>query len=491
MFNSLRSRLIISYIVVVVLTLFISGAALVLFLQGFESTRLTQRLVAALVPADFTARTMLTARSAPDDVVTQIHDQLEDPSWRVILYNDQRSILADSSHQLVGHTWPATPGAVVTLPRRLLSGRTDLNGRTFLFVELPVGGVGGRTDSLVLSAIPRPFVGALEDLAGPLASAGAIALVVAVLIGLLLAGSISEPLGRLTKASEEIARGNYGELIEVEGQDEVSRLGTSFNAMAGAVKHSQQTQKDFVANVSHELKTPLTSIQGFSQAIVEGAVHDMEGAQRAAKLIYDEAQRMSRLVGDLLMLARLDTHQTTSDEQTLDLASMLPTWVSRFQSRAAEVGLSLNLSLDSPPPVAGNAGRLEQVVSNLIDNAIKYNHKGGSVEVRAGLETRPDPAARSARRKRGDGRKPEPAVDWAIISVSDTGMGIPRNSLSRLFERFYRADKARVAGGTGLGLAIAREIVEAHGGHIDVKTDEGKGTTFTVWLPAKGPDYKQ
>ena len=238
--------------------------------------------------------------------------------------------------------------------------------------------------------------------------------------------------------------------------------------MTRALKQSQQVQKDFVANVSHELKTPLTSIQGFSQAIMEGATRDLDSAKYAAKLIYEESQRMARLVADLLTLARLDTGEVPLEHQTLDPALMLPAWVERFQARAQKAEVTLTLVLDSPPPIVGDARRLEQVVANLIDNALKYNHAGGMVEVYAG----------TANRNRNE--------RYAMIRVRDTGQGIPVSSQTRLFERFYRVDAARGAGGSGLGLAIVQEIVRAHNGEITVESREGVGTTFQVLLPAKG-----
>jgi two-component system OmpR family sensor kinase len=353
-------------------------------------------------------------------------------------------------------------------------------GRTLVYAALPIIRQGQPREFLVLATVERPFLGALEDLAGPLLSAGAIAMVVAIVIGLMLASSISGPIGRLTRATEEIARGNFDERIPEEGRDEVARLAVSFNAMSRAVKHSQETQKDFLANVSHELKTPLTSIQGFAQAIAEGAIHDLEGAQRAANLIYDESQRMARLVGDLLTLARFDAGAVVVPHTPLDLTTMLPVWVARFQSRAKEAGVSLNLAMDSPPPIEGDAERLEQVVANLMDNAIKYNRVGGRVDVTAGRENGALSSPQGRPRKGTDSSR-----GWAVIRVRDTGAGIRKSNLPRLFERFYRGDKARLAGGSGLGLSIAEEIVKAHRGRIEVQSEEGKGTSFSLWLPAK------
>jgi signal transduction histidine kinase len=209
-------------------------------------------------------------------------------------------------------------------------------------------------------------------------------------------------------------------------------------------------------------------------------VNDLEEARRAGKPIYDESQRMARLVGDLLTLARFDAGVQVAPETSLDLTNVLPIWVARFQSRAREAGISLSLSVDSPPPVEGDAERLEQAMANVVDNAIKYNHEGGRVDVTAwrGSASHASP--------RGQPRKGSESIrEWAVIRVSDTGPGIRKSHLPRMLERFYRGDRARHAGGSGLGLSIAEEIVKAHHGWINVQSEEGKGTSFSLWLPAK------
>lgn len=474
MFHSLRARLIASYVGVILLTLCIAGAGLLVLLQDFQRGIVSQRLTDALGPATTQARTDirdgLTVAAAADDLQEQI-----DPSWRVLFIDDTGLIIADSQREFLQRRLPRISAFQNIGRSRFATGRQVIAGREIIFAASPVQRLGDPKTYLVLATVVRPFIGGLEDLARPLVTAGAIALLTSVILAIVLARSIALPLGRLTRATEAIARGKYDEQIPVHGEDEVGRLAASFNAMTGAVKRSQQVQKDFVANVSHELKTPLTSIQGFAQAINEGATRDLDSARYAAKLIYDESQRMARLVADLLTLARLDTGENPLHVQTLDLNIMLPAWIERFRARADSAKVTLTLVMDAPPPIQGDAGRLEQVVSNLIDNAIKYNREGGSVQVSAGAEMHVL-ASYAAKR--------EPPKLYALIRVNDTGLGIPASSQPHLFERFYRADPARVAGGSGLGLAIVQEIIAAHHGEITFESQEGVGTTFSLWLPA-------
>jgi len=280
-------------------------------------------------------------------------------------------------------------------------------------------------------------------------------------VAFFISRSIALPLGQLTHASEGMAQGNYNQEIAVEGSDEVVRLAASFNKMAREVKRSQQMQRDFVANVSHELKTPLTSIQGFSQAMLDGATKGEEAYRRAAHIINEEAQRMIRLVSELLDLSQIESGQVAMAREPVDLAELLRRCVARFESRAKEAGLGLELDLPSPLTVLGDADRLERVFANLLDNAIKNTPEGGTISILA---------------RQGGPQAIE-------VTVADTGVGIPPEDLPRIFERFYRVDKSRAAGGTGLGLSIAKEIVEAHGGQIRVSSELGKGTQFVVALP--------
>jgi signal transduction histidine kinase len=223
-----------------------------------------------------------------------------------------------------------------------------------------------------------------------------------------------------------------------------------------------------VADVSHELKTPLTSIQGFARALLDGTAAAPDDRRRAAEIIQAEAARMHAMVMDLLELARLDAGTAELKMATLDVRLLLHGILERFAPQAARSGIALRLELPPVlPDLAGDADRLAQVFGNLMDNALKFSPPGGVVTLRA-----------AAVRGRLD------------FEVQDTGTGIPESALGRIFDRFYQADRARAGGarhGSGLGLAIAREIVHAHGGRISVRSQPGLGTTFIVSLPLAPP----
>ncbi|MDZ4769965.1 MAG: HAMP domain-containing sensor histidine kinase [Chloroflexota bacterium] len=298
----------------------------------------------------------------------------------------------------------------------------------------------------------------------PLLAQGAlVGIVIAVIVAGLIARSIARPLQTLAAAAGEMAQGYYGHQVAVSGPREVRALAESFNAMSGEVKATQQAQKDFMANVSHDLKTPLTSIQGFSGAIIDGTAPN---PVKAAQIIHQEAERLNRMVTELTDLARLQAGQLSMHMTPLDLARLTESVAQRLSVIAHEKNITLTVDPHSAPiPINGDGDRLVQVVTNLIGNAIKYTPSGGHVWVGA--------------RDAGGG---------AALTVRDDGQGIAPAELDRIFERFYQVDKTRgPQRGTGLGLAIVREIVTAHGGQIEVRSEgEGRGSTFTIWLPSPG-----
>lgn len=229
----------------------------------------------------------------------------------------------------------------------------------------------------------------------------------------------------------------------------------------------EDMRKEFVANVSHELKTPITSIKSYAETLLDGTLEDKDTAQRFIKVICSEANRMARLVKDLLQLSRIDSNQMQWRIRDVSFVELARGCVEKMGIEASNKKQLLECIIaDEPPLVKADYERMEQVVLNILSNAIKYTPEGGRICVHVGK-----------------------TYNEAYVKVEDNGIGIPEQEISRIFERFYRVDKARSRelGGTGLGLAIAKEIVEAHGGSISLKSELGKGTEVIVKLPAAQP----
>lgn len=229
------------------------------------------------------------------------------------------------------------------------------------------------------------------------------------------------------------------------------------------VRNAEVTRRDFVANVSHELRTPLSLISGFVETLLDGAREDPATAERFLKTIKRHTDRLTFLIDDLLQLSQLESGRIQLRREPVDLRELVGKQCEDFAVRAAERGMSLTNLVPMDFVIPADSGRLEQVFSNLIDNSIKYGRQGGKIEV-------------------GGEREDQ---QWVKLWVEDDGPGIPADSRSRVFERFYRVDRARSreAGGTGLGLSIVKHIVQAHGGHVSVESELGKGTRFHFTLP--------
>lgn len=234
-------------------------------------------------------------------------------------------------------------------------------------------------------------------------------------------------------------------------------------------------RKDFVANVSHEIRTPLSMVQGYSEALLDDIAASPEERRELVQVIHDESLRMGRLVKDLLDLARMEAGHLELTIQQVDVNALMARVYRKFSVLARDRGIELTKSADDPAftLAAADPDRLEQVLTNLLDNALRHTPAGAAIR----MEVRRKEAHRGG--------------DLLELTVADEGMGIPPEDLPYIFERFYKADKARKresngAGGTGLGLAIVRNLVQAHGGKIRAASEQGKGTVFTITLPVNG-----
>lgn len=285
-------------------------------------------------------------------------------------------------------------------------------------------------------------------------------------------------------------------LVAVNGQPEGGAVATLVDLTD--LRRLEEVRRDFVANASHELKTPLTSIRGYTETLLEASFPPSE--QRPFLLtIARNAERLQRIVDDLLDLSRLESGGWKPELEAVDLVDVARSSWGTFAERAAQLGVDFAVTADGDPLACADRRALEQVFSNLYDNALRYSPAGGRVSVRVvPRETGPEPGggARWAGPgpvgdggvRNGEGGGPTGEERWVQVDIADTGTGIPRDALPRIFERFYRVDPARsrAEGGTGLGLSIVRHMLERMGGAVNARSQLGKGTTIELWLPAAG-----
>jgi two-component system sensor histidine kinase BaeS len=337
------------------------------------------------------------------------------------------------------------------------SGHVEVNGTAYLFASRPSGAatvVLLRAESAVASD-RRPFLLAFA------AAAGLGALLAAVAASLLARG-IARPVARAAEASRRLAAGSRPEPLPEGGSDELRTLSRSFNDMARQLERARAAERSFLLSVSHELKTPLTAIRGYAEALGDGIL----STARAAEVIQAEAARLERLVSDLLELARLNRLGFDVERRPVDLAAVARDAGERHAPRARELGIELRVQADAAAGALGDHDRVLQAVSNLVENALRCTPRGGTVTVRAA------PGA---------------------VEVLDTGPGIAPEDAPRAFERFflYRRYGSERPVGTGLGLAIVRELAQAMGGDVGLESGRGGGTTFRISLAASAPPSGQ
>jgi len=365
----------------------------------------------------------------------------------------------DGTRTIEGEDLGELPRLHVDVPRWGVIGAN-------VFATLPTGD-GGSVTVLTPSA-SRGFLGRLSATTGFLQSVwwqflivGAVAAAISLIVARFLARGMTQPLRDMAAAARRMETGDYAVRVETRSRDEVGRLAAAFNDMQDQLAGLEQSRRDLVANVSHELKTPITAIRAHLENLLDG----VELPDPATlEVMLGQADRLGRLVDQLLELSKLESGEIPLHRERLALRPLVDDLISEIDVARSDRSVSLRNEVpDDLPALFADRERLHQVLFNLVDNAVRFTPEGGDVRV-------------TAYRVNGS----------VQIAVTDTGAGIPAEHLPRLFERFYRADPARSRddGGTGIGLAIARSVVEAHGGTIRAESEPGRGSVFTFDVPS-------
>jgi len=374
--------------------------------------------------------------------------------------------------------WPS-PGTNITLSNEFISqaiAGTGLfttiqtaEGEGLRLLAVPVNlGPSGPTPSLppallVIGRSTRQIDQASAGLVRTLIIVVPLVLALAAGGGIFLARRALKPVDEIAQTAEEIEENDLSQRINVNTKDELGRLAATLNAMIGRLEKAFQRQKQFTSDASHELRAPLSVIEAESTLALQKERPPSDYRQ-SLETISQGASQMSSLIEQLLTLARADAGKEQWNFTEVDLGKLITNLSADAEVLCQEKGLSFQLGQTQDLVVKGDEARLRGLFMNLLDNAIRYTPAPGTISV-------------SLRRE----------GQMAVVTVKDTGVGIPVEDIPLIFERFYRVDKSRsrVDGGTGLGLAISRHIAEAHGGKIEVESQVGAGSTFSVWLPLK------
>ena len=437
---TLRTRLFFSYLLLLVISLAVLTGALLWFLGSQPAPpHLTWQRLEAVLPALTADVSQDATRTRPRNnaVISSLDTFADTNEVRVLM------IAIEDNRIVVLHDTDGAFESQNTIPLRLDPNyRAQRVSSPFPNVEIGFGKFYNPDESewlyagvyitrvrdvdaiALIVAEPRTtksLQGVLGEFGSsflvPLLQAGLVGGIIAFILAFLTARSIAQPLQQLAKATSSVAKGEFGEYVPETGPKEMRLVAESFNRMSAEVLAAQSSQRDFMSNVSHDLKTPLTSIQGYSQAIMDGATKD---PAHSAAIIHDEAARLNRMVTELTDLARLQAGRLSMKMQPLEVHEIVEAIAYRLGVVAQQKNISLNVTANRLPTIAGDGDRLVQVLTNLISNAIKYTPDGGQVWVYTQVR---------------DG--------GAEIVVRDNGIGIPEQDLPHLFERFYQVDKSR------------------------------------------------
>lgn len=372
---------------------------------------------------------------------------------RFVLTDNQGEIIADTGTPVdaaAGETQPADLGKLTSGTPVTVAGHT-------------VGTLYALNDVDEPASLASDFLAAVQRSVWLASGAAGI---VALLLGLTLFRQIVAPIRQVTVAAQALAAGNLEQQVEVKSRDEVGQLASAFNQMAGALVQQQQLRRNLIADVAHELRTPLSVVQGNLEAMLDGVLPVNKDELTS---LHEETLLLTRLVGDLRLLSLAEAGQLMLNCKPIAVGDLLQRTVEplRPQTELSQVTMVVEAEPDLPL-VLVDWDRISQVLGNLLQNALRYTGSSGQVSV-------------SAVRGANDGNKCE-----VVVSVADTGTGIAAEDLPHVFDRFYRGDKSRSreTGGTGIGLALAKQLVEAHGGRIWVDSQPGLGATFRFTLPS-------
>ena len=492
----LRVKLVVAMLLLVVIALAVAGAAGAATLRGYLVDRVDAQLHAAEQPIVEHGLSGVTGTAPPpgpsgpsdpdgDQRSHGAHDNRLPSQFVVAVTNAAGRLVYGPTSELID-----PDEAMPDLPEPTSAQSSAAGTRVFTVdavhgdnqwrvLATPVRLAGGAAGTLLIAQSLGPVNSTITHVELLSLVIGVITVILLAGIGYLIVRASLRPLRAVERTAADIAAGDLSHRVpEADPRTEVGQLSLALNTMLGEIetafaeraeseqeaRESEQRMRRFVADASHELRTPLTSIRGFAELYRQGAVADEEALRRVMQRIEGEAARMGVLVDDLLLLARLDQERPLA-EAPVDVLALAADAV--HDARAVDPGRPVILEVgptDPPPVVRGDEARLRQVLGNLVSNALRHTPSGTPVTVRVFTAPTPRP--------------------HVVLEVADRGPGMDPDDAAHVFERFYRADKARAGeGGTGLGLAIVAALVAGHSGTVTVQTTAGQGSTFRVELP--------
>lgn len=458
--GSLLIRLVISHVALALITLIVAGSVLAALLNSYVYRSKLALLTASGSEIARLMNDVAAGRRDPNSAYDTLR-ALDSVLQARVLIADRGGLI------LIASQGPPAKGLRIDREamNQVLAGHTvTFTGQWFgviaLSVVVPIIESGQVTGAVILNAPVSTLTLITASLQQQFIWAALASIALSLLLAYLISRSLSGPLRKLTEAARGIAAGDYTRRVDLPADDELGELAATFNLAAAELQKLEQTRREFIADVSHELRRPLTRLLAAVEAVADGIITDPAELRQHLSDTRAEVARTARLVDDMLQLSRLDSGTFTLARERVDLSGLVSRVCADMAPGAAKEGISLTFAGEPGVFVNADPGRIEQVLANLIENALRFTPAGGHVFLSV---------------SRGDA--------GARITVSDTGAGIPPEQLPHIWERFYKGDRSRADQGSGLGLAIVRRIVELHGGTVTAASEVGRGTTFTITLP--------
>lgn len=451
----------ITYFLIILLTLFLIS----IYIQGsLEEYFFNQKGVELLTRANIIANITSRYIEYSDTLIKETIQALEiDKNIRVIVTDKEAKVLFDTAetNNLKGKVF-IKEEVLKALKGDDVQSHFEEAAGWFVDAAVPIIKEREMIGVVYLSTSAQNIVEFLDDIRKNLYT---IAIIVSILIGLLssvLAGVITSPVEELTDVIKHMADGKLDQKVEVRGNDEIAQLGMAFNKMSERLNQLEEKRRQFVSNASHELRTPLSSIKLLAESLLQMQHLDLTIIKEFLSDINNEIDRLSRIIDKLLMLTKMDVNDKELEMKNINIKELLQGIVKSLSPLARKKNIQLTLKTNEDIYVLIDEDKIWEAIFNIVDNSIKYTPNNGSVTISM-----------------------EKSDYNIIIMIEDNGIGISDNEINKIFDRFYRIDKARAreTGGTGLGLSIALSAVKLHGGEIQVESQVGRGSKFKIIIP--------
>ena len=477
MFKKLATKLMLGYLTVIIIALFLLGVMLNLLFQKYYEIEKERRLTVE----GQTVSKIVTDYFENKITLNNMNKLLEETEHHlnaeIVLFNLNGDIydeLRPFEHlkecdPFTDYEWDKVVSGEILAKKSIgFNNHDDM----VLSVAVPVYSYQEVVGAISLHSTIYDIENSMKQIQKLIIFAGLLSLIVSIILTYFLSQRITRPLSEINNAALKLASGKYTSLLSVKGEDEIAQLAGSFNTMANELAKIEQVRRDFIANVSHELRSPVTFIRGVLQGIVDEKLGDRASQELYAKAALNRTKGMSRIIQDLIDLSLIESKTFRLELVKVDLNELIRRVLLQLEPQFEEKAISLELKLFSEAIwIMADADRIGQVLINLFDNALKYTAKYGNVKVKSIVNN-----------------------DTVLVEISDSGVGISPEELSLIWERFYKVEKVRTPDSdnlsTGLGLAIVKQLIQIHGGQIDVASKVNKGTTFTIKLPITSVSYR-